>query len=297
MIITPEYLKNGDRIALVAPAGKISGETVDPAVKMLETWGLEVVPGIHLYDGDHQFAAGDNARLEDLQRALDDPSIKAVVCARGGYGTVRIIDWIDFDRFRKSPKWIIGFSDITVLHAHIHERYGIETIHGAMASGIGIPGPSSDTLRQILFGEKLRHDFPTHPMSRQGVAKGPLVGGNLAILCSLLGSPSEPNTRGKILFIEEVGEHLYRIDRMMWSLKRSGKLDGLKGLIAGGMTEIKDTPDDFGKNANEIIFEHVKEYGYPVCFDFPAGHQPVNRALVFGRNVTLNIDAQSSLSF
>jgi muramoyltetrapeptide carboxypeptidase len=297
MMTTPEYLSTGDRIAIVAPAGKIKQKTIDSAAETLKSWGLEVVFGKHLFRDAFQYSATDDERLSDLQKALDDPSIKAVLCARGGYGTVRIIDRINFDRFKHAPKWIIGFSDITVLHAHIHSNLGIETIHSAMAAGIAEEGPAPASLKALLFGLEQGYSFPCHRLSLPGRTTGTLIGGNLAILTGLLGSGSDVDTKGKILFIEEVGEHLYRIDRMMWSLKRAGKLDHLSGLLVGGMTDIPDAANEFGKDAYDIILEHVKEYKYPVCFNFPAGHQPDNRAMIFGRNSFLNIDQQCHVQF
>jgi muramoyltetrapeptide carboxypeptidase len=297
MMTSPDPLIAGDRIAIVAPAGKIPEETVLKAAEVFRNWGLKVVLGKHLFSNAFQYAANDDDRLFDLQRALDDPSIKAVFCARGGYGTIRIIDRLNFDRFRKAPKWIIGFSDITVIHAHLHVHLGTESIHGTMAAGMAGSGPVQEDLRSVLFGGPPEYNLSKHPLSRRGSSEGQLIGGNLAILAGLLGSSSDMDTNGKVLFIEEVGEHLYRIDRMMWSLSRAGKLAGLAGLIVGGMTDIPDSAEDFGKDANAIIHEHVKQYDYPVCFDFPAGHQPDNRPLIFGRNILLDVDRQCLIRF
>jgi len=289
-MITPDYLKKGDRIALVAPAGKIDNKIVDSAKQRLERWGLEVTLGKHLFNAFFQYSANDQERLQDFQFALDDSSVRAILCARGGYGTIRIIDRLNFHNFRRHRKWIIGFSDITVLHAHIHNRLGIETIHGTMAGGLADDNTTSDSLRTILFGETLNYQIKTHELSIPGKINGQLIGGNLAILAGLQGSQSDFNTKSKVLFIEEIGENLYRIDRMMWSLKRAGKLNDLAGMVVGSMTEIPDTRDDFGKTAFEIVHEHVKDYNYPVCFNFPAGHQTDNRALIFGRTISMDID-------
>ncbi len=297
MMITPDPLNQGDCIAIVAPAGKIPQKTVENAAEVFRHWGLEIVLGKHLFSNAFQYSASDQNRLLDLQQALDDPSIKAVFCARGGYGTIRIIDRINWAGFRKAPKWVIGFSDITVIHAHLHVHFGTESIHGTMAAGLTGDGPGPESLRSTLFGMPPEYNLPKHPLSRTGSSQGQLIGGNLAILAGLLGSSSDMDTRGKILFIEEVGEHLYRIDRMMWSLKRSGKLAHLSGLIVGGMTDIPDSTEDFGKGPNEIIREHVKEYDYPVCVNFPAGHQPDNRALILGRNTSLDVDQQCRIRF
>ena len=297
MMITPDPLNTGDRIAIVAPAGKVPQKTVENAAEVFRHWGLEVVLGKHLFNNVFQYSASDHDRLRDLQQALDDPSIKAIFCARGGYGAIRIIDQLHFEGFRKAPKWVIGFSDITVIHAHMHVHLGTESIHGTMAAGMDYNGSGPESLRSILFGPPPEYNLPKHPLSRTGSSEGQLIGGNLAILAGLLGSPSDMDTRGKILFIEEVGEHLYRIDRMMWSLKRAGKLAGLSGLIVGGMTDIPDSKKDFGKEPNEIIHEHLKPYDYPVCFNFPAGHQTDNRALVLGRNITLEVDRKCRVRF
>ncbi len=297
---TPPYLQPGDKIAIVAPSGKIANDKIGPAIQTFESWGLKVITGDHLQGAYHQFSATDEERTADFQKMLDDESVRAILCARGGYGSNRIIDTLDFEKFTKSPKWIIGFSDITVFHSHIHSNFGIETIHGTMTVGLKdskANNPAIDSLRAALFGEKLNYQLRVYPIDRKGNAEGLLIGGNLAILCSLIGTPSDIQTDGKILFIEEVGEYLYRLDRMMWQLKRAGKLNNLAGLVVGGLTEMKDSETPFGKTAHEIIKECVEEYDYPVCFDFPAGHQDDNRAMIFGRKVYLEINEMVSLSF
>ncbi|MCD4789037.1 MAG: LD-carboxypeptidase [Bacteroidales bacterium] len=290
---TPGYLKKGDSIAIVAPAGKISKEKINAAVKIFESWGLKVVLGKHLFHAYHQFSATDQERAADFQCMLDDKSVKAIICARGGYGVVRIIDRLDFSVFVKNPKWIVGFSDITIFFSHILTNYGIETLHAIMPLNF----PDSDkenesllTLRKALFGEPLNYTFSSFPLSRKGEGEGVLTGGNLSILCSLIGTKSDINTDNKILFIEDVSEYLYRLDRMMWQMKRAGKLESLAGLIVGRMTEMKDNEIPFGKNAYEIIAEAVKEYNYPVCYGFPAGHTDDNRALILGRKIKLTVN-------
>ncbi len=293
---TPPFLNKGDKIAIVAPAGKILKEKVETAMIILQGWGLEVVTGAHLFSDHYQYAAPDKERLIDLQQALDDTSVRAILFARGGYGVIRIIDQVDWSGFRKNPKWLIGFSDITIFHSHIHKNLKIETIHATMSAGLKDPA-SAESLKKGLFGEKLEYEFKTHPLSRKGQAKAILTGGNLSVLCSLIGSASDIETKGKILFIEDVGEYLYRLDRMMWQMKRSGKLSQLKGLIVGGMTEMKDGETPFGKSAYEIISEAIDPYDYPVCFGFPAGHLDDNRALIMGRKVNLNVDDFSTLNF
>ena len=295
MSITPPYLQKGDRVAIVCPAKKLP-QPMDDAVALLQSWGLEVVLGETVTASCHQFAGDDALRAQDLQRYVNDDTIKAIFAARGGYGTVRIIDSVDFSRLITHPKWIIGFSDITVLHAHLFTNYGLQTIHGQMP--INIPDatvPSLETLRKALLGQELTYEITPHPLNRTGHAEGVLIGGNLAILLSLSGSVSDYNYDGKILFIEDVGEYLYSIDRMLYTLKRAGKLKNLAGLIVGGFTDLKDNDIPFGQTAQEIIRAIVEEYDYPVCFDFPAGHVRDNWALVMGRKVKLLLQSSNSL--
>ncbi len=296
-MITPTYLKKGDKIAIASTARKISEQEVLPSINKFKEWGLDVVLGNNLFKEYNQFAGTDKQRAEDFQNMLDDESIKAVICSRGGYGTVRIIDMLDFSNFVKKPKWIIGYSDATVLHSHIHTNYGIETLHAVMPynfSADGSDNQSLNTLRKSLFGEKLSYSINCVSLNREGEAKGILTGGNLSILYSLCGSKSDIDTRGKILFIEDLDEYLYHIDRMMMNMKRTGKLDGLAGLIVGGMTEMKDNTVPFGKTAEEIIYEAVKEYNYPVCFGFPAGHIKDNCAMIIGRKAKLYVNKDNT---
>ena len=255
--------------------------------------------GEHIYDEDNQYAGSDANRLADMQKMLDDPGIKAILCARGGYGSVRIIDQLYFNTFRKCPKWIIGFSDITVFHAHLHNM-GFETMHAIM--GINFfkdkdPRMAISTLRKALFNAPLAHTADAHPLNRKGEAKGQIVGGNLSILYSLMGSESQINTDGKILFIEDLDEYLYHIDRMMMNLKRGGLLNKLSGLIVGSMTDMNDNAVAFGKTAQEIISEAVQHFDYPVCFDFPGGHLDDNRALIMGAEAELVVDRKVGLIF
>ena len=303
-MIYPPYLQPGDRVAIVAPARKISPSEIDAAVRLLRSWQLEVVLPEHLFDSDNQFAGPDDIRALTLQQQLDDPSIRAILCARGGYGTARIIDQLDFSHFRQCPKWLIGYSDITVLHSHIHQRLGIATLHATMP--INIPAdadrktyPSTETLRQALFGAPLQYALPSHPLNRPGSAQGQLVGGNLSILYSLCGSPSDLDTDGKILFIEDLDEYLYHIDRMMMNLKRSGHLAHLAGLVVGQMSDMHDNTIPFGSTAEQIILHAVSEYTYPVLFNFPAGHNGTdNRALILGHTATLTVTpTRSTLTF
>lgn len=294
---TPPNLLKGDKIGIVAPARKVSEEEMRFAVDTLRKWGLEVVFGKNLFSEDHQYSGADSQRTDDLQAMLDDDSVKAIISARGGYGTLRIIDKLHFQHFKKHPKWIIGYSDITVLHSHIHQNFGTETLHATMPINFHKDTESVETLRKLLFGEKLSYDIPGHVLNRNGEASGQLVGGNLSLLYALQASSSDINTDSKILFMEDLDEYLYHIDRMMMSLKRSGKLSKIAGLLVGGMTDMKDNQTPFGKTAEEIILGAVAEFNYPVCFGFPAGHTTKNLALPFGRRAKLKVAGNSSLTF
>jgi len=297
---TPSYLKKGDRIALVSPARKISPAEVKTSINIFKSWGLEVVLGDHLFSSFNQFAGSDEQRQADFQQMLDDSSIRAIICSRGGYGTVRIIDRLDFTKFLQSPKWIVGYSDVTVLHSHIHRHYGVETLHAMMPVNFKDKCDGSlslNSLKKALFGKELVYRFSSEKYFRKGSCKGPLVGGNLSILYSLTNTSSDIETSGKILFLEDLDEYLYHIDRMMMNLRRSGKLEGLAGLIIGGMTKMHDNEVPYNKTANEIIAESVEDYPYPVCYNFPAGHIDDNRALILGREVTLEIDEEAKLVF
>jgi muramoyltetrapeptide carboxypeptidase len=299
-MITPPYLKTGDKVAIIATARKVSSAEVEPAIVLLRSWGLMVITGQSLTAGYNQFAGTDEERTSDMQQMLDDTSVRAIFCARGGYGSVRIIDRLDFSGFVAAPKWIVGYSDITVFHAHIHRNFGIETLHGTMpinfpAGGTGTP--SLESLRKALFGEAVQYRFASHPLNRIGTASGEVVGGNLSMLYSLSASASDIDTGGKILFIEDVDEYLYHIDRMMMNLKRSGKLDRLAGLVVGGMTGMNDNTIPYGFTAEESIAAAVAEYDFPVCFNFPAGHQEDNFALIMGRQAELTVADETALRF
>lgn len=289
--LAPPYLKKGDKVAITCPAKKLPSPMTD-AIKLLQSWGLEVVLGKTVDASYHQFAGDDELRTKDLQRFIDDDSIKAIFAARGGYGTMRIIDQVDFSRFTQNPKWVIGFSDITVLHAHIYNNYNIQSIHGQMP--INIPDASAkslETLRKALFCEELIYEVKPNPLNRAGNGSGVLIGGNLSLLVAISGSASDMDYSGKILFVEDVGEYLYATDRLLRTLDRAGKLKTLAGLIVGGFTGVKDNDVPFGQTVSEIIMEVVKNYTYPVCFDFPAGHIPDNRSLIFGKMVGLTVTA------
>lgn len=277
---------------MVSPARKINVSELENAIGVFQSWGLEVVPGKNLYGSFHQFAGSDEERRADMQEALDDPAIKAIICSRGGYGTVRIVDKLDFSRFLEAPKWIVGYSDVTVLHSHVNRNFGIETLHAIMP--VNFPGkcdsnPSVTTLKKALWGKDLVYEYPSAENARKGEAEGMLTGGNLSILYSLAGTASDITTEGKILFLEDLDEYLYHIDRMMMNLKRSGKLDHIVGMIVGGMTDLHDNEVPYDKTAQEIILEAVEAYDFPVTFNFPAGHLDDNRALVMGRKARLSV--------
>ncbi len=293
----PPFLKKGSRIGLVAPARKITLNELKPAISIMEGWGLEVVEGKNLYNDQDQYSGSDGERISDMQEMLNDPSIHAVIAARGGYGMLRILDKLDLIKFRRKPKWILGYSDITILHSHLH-KVGFETIHCTMPVNFVRDPESVESLRKALFGIKSSFEIPHHALNRKGKCEGQVIGGNLSLLYALQGSVSDITTKGKILFLEDLDEYLYHIDRMMISLKRSGKLGKLAGLVVGGMTEMKDNQIPFGKNAEEIIADAVKEYDYPVCFGFPAGHEIKNLALHFGRKARLSVgESGSSLKY
>src|SRR5690606_8100248 len=266
---TPAFLKKGDKVAIVCPASYIKGD-IDVALRILGDWGLHVTVGNSVTSQFHQFAGTDELRRQDIQTALDDPEIKAVFAARGGYGTVRIIDQLDFEKFSQRPKWLIGFSDITVLHSHLQHQLGICSIHGQIPKSFSESTQGAlDSLHSALFGASMDYRYKqTSFPNRSGAGKGCLIGGNLAILHSILASSSDGPYDGKILFIEDVGEQHYNLDRMLWTLKRAGKLSQLQGLIVGGFSSLKDSDPPFGQRFEEIIMDKIAEYDFPVCFDF-----------------------------
>lgn len=300
-MLTPPYLQKGDKIAFVAPARKIDSNSIERTIEIFNNNGFEVVCGRNLFHSCNQFSGTTDERLEDLQYFLNSREVKAIICARGGYGTVQLVDKIDFTEYVKFPKWVVGYSDITVLHSHIHKQFGIETLHATMPVNICSESYDSSnliTLIQGLTGALKQYTIEGNGRNVLGKCNGELVGGNLSILYSLIGSKSDIDTTGKILFIEDIDEYLYHIDRMMTSLKRSGKLKNIKGLIVGGMTDMKDNEIPFGEDAYEIISRIVEEYNYPVCFNFPAGHGYRNFALILGRKIELNVQQNAcSLTF
>jgi muramoyltetrapeptide carboxypeptidase len=288
MLRAPSYLRKGDLILLIATARKTNPELIQPAIDTLKGWGLKVELSPYLFREQNQFAGSDEERAAGLQWALDHPEAKAILVTGGGYGTVRIIDKVNFKAFKKNPKWIAGYSDVTVLHSRLNELK-IQSIHSTMAFQFAKNEEATLSLKKALFGEKIKYPVQPHSLNRIGKAEAEVVGGNLSLLYALAGSVDDISTKNKILFIEDLDEYLYHIDRMMMQLKRSGKLKHLRGLIAGGMNDMKDNAVPFGKNAEEIIFDAVKEYDYPVCFGFPAGHIADNFALYLGRKTTLSV--------
>lgn len=296
--IIPPYLKKGDTVGICCPAGYITAEDIQPALLKLNEWGFNVKTGSSIGKRDFTFGGTDEERAADFQQMLEDKTVKAILCARGGYGAVRIVDQLDFKKLKHNPKWIIGFSDVTVLHSHINVNHRIASIHSKMCNSFPsdwskaepVQIETIESIRKCLVGEKTRLVFTPNEKNKTGLAIGELVGGNLKTLESLAGSRSDIDTKDKILFVEDTGEYLYSLDRMFWNLKRSGKLTDLKGLIIGGFkVKTDDAGEEFGKTLQDIVLEKVKEYNYPVCFDFPVGHQKNNFALKCGVVHTLGV--------
>ena len=294
MIKTPPYLEPGDTIGIVCPAGFMDADKAAECIRVLqEEWGFKVKVGKTLGgDSATYFSGTDEERLSDFQQMLDDDEVKAILCGRGGYGTVRIIDRIDFKKFKKQPKWIIGYSDLTVLHCHLYSQYYISSLHAPMAAAFNDAGYLNrfvQSLQSALTGNWARYTCDSHEFNRNGEAIGELVGGNLSLLANVIGTDSEFKTRGRILFIEDIGEYSYNVDRMMYQLKRAGKLKNLAGLIVGGFTDMKDTERPFGQSVYEIIRDIVAPYDYPVCFNFPVSHSKENYALKIGVGYKLKV--------
>jgi muramoyltetrapeptide carboxypeptidase len=296
-MIFPPNLHPGDRIRIVAPAGKVAKEKVMPGISLLQEAGYEVIIGNHVFDKHFQFAGTDNHRLADFQEALNDPFTRAIICARGGYGSVHLIDKLDFSSLLRNPKWIAGFSDITLIHAWLNTLQ-IASVHGAMPAFYldnKKPTKSFYSLLEALTHGLSKVEIEPNDFNRTGIGRGELVGGNLSLIYSLQGTPWQLDTRGKILFLEDVSEYLYHLDRMMHNLRLSGQLEHLAGLVLGGFTDMKDNESPFGKSTSEIIFEAVKEYDYPVCFDFPGGHIAKNLSLILGAHYSLEVGDQCIL--
>lgn len=290
---TPPYLKKGDTIAMVAPAGilKNQKEIIDKAKFLIESWGLHIVYGKNMFNQNNHFAGTDKERCQDFQEALNNPNIKAIWAARGGYGSVRILDKLDFTKFKQNPKWIIGYSDITAFHNHIN-NLRIETLHAMM--GLSLKDNTEDisktieSFRKAIFGERLKYKIPSSKYNKKGTASGELVGGNIALLASMLGSESQISTDKKVLFIEEIGEYKYAIDRMLQSLKRAGYFTKVKAVIVGNISKVRKNSTSWGSSIEQLILGVVPK-NIPVLFNFPAGHEPDNRALIMGREVKLSI--------
>ena len=288
--IIPPYLNKGDEIRIISTARKISQEELEPAVGFLKSNGYKVSFGQNLFKQYHQFAGTDYERANDFQMALDDSNVKAIWFARGGYGTHRVIEKINLSGFKKHPKWIVGYSDVTVLHAFIYSQIGTATLHATMpVNFLNQTRESFTKLLKVLRGEKLNIQLDPHPFNRIGEAKGTLVGGNLSIVYSLTGTKYFEIPQNSILFIEDLDEYLYHIDRMMMNLKLSGVFDRISGLIVGGMSDMNDNTVPFGKSGEEIIRDNTRDYNFPVAFGFPAGHSKTNLPIVFGAETTLNV--------
>lgn len=295
---TPPFIKPGDTIGIVCPAGYMEKNKITNCVSTLKKWGYKVQVGKTVGGKSKNYFSGtDEERLDDFQSMLDNKKINAIIFGRGGYGTTRILDDINFEQFKRFPKWIVGFSDITVLHGYLQHSLKFSSIHGPMCGAFN-QSPRENrftlSLKDTLEGKPTMYVSTFHPLNNPGKVKAPIVGGNLCLLTHGIGTNAEIDTKGKILFIEDVGEQLYNIDRMMLQMKRSGKLDQLKGLIVGGFTDCKDTERPFGKNANEIIFDHIKEYDFPTCFGFPISHEKENVAIQLGMKYMLEISADKT---
>ena len=292
-MIVPTYLKRGDTIAICCPAGYMPTAKVTNSINMLQFEGYEVLVGENIGSKSINYFSGtDEERLNELQQFLDDKNIKAILCARGGYGIIRIIDNLCFKKFVKHPKWIIGFSDVTVLHTYLFANYKTVSLHASMAAAFNNVAEEENTKSMLasIAGKKALYEIDAHFLNKNGAAKGKLVGGNLTLFTNCIGTTSEVNTKNCILFLEDLDEQLYHIDRMFVQLKRSGKLDKLSGLIIGGFTNLKDTERPFGKNIYEIVLELVAEYNFPVCFDFPVSHAEKNLAIKHGMKHQLIVE-------
>ena len=299
--ILPRYLKPGDTIGITCPAGFITLQEIQPAMIQMVEWGFNIKVGDTVGKKDYTFGGTDEERARDFQQMLDDPKVKAIMCARGGYGFVRIIDKLNFTKLAAHPKWIIGFSDVTVLHCHLNRNFGIASIHSKMCNSFPDDWNKAEpiqietilSIKQALTGQKMKYTAPVNPQNKPGRADGVLIGGNLKMIETLAGTKSDLRTTNKILFVEDTGEYLYSIDRMFWNLKRTGKLEKLAGLIVGGFKIKPDDPgEEFGRTVQDIVLERVKEYNYPVCFDFPVGHQRNNYALKCGVRHRLAVTAE-----
>lgn len=298
-LIKPPYLKAGDTIAIVAPSGvlKNRSEEIEQSKTLLESWGLHPIVGKHVFKRNNHFAGTDDERCEDFQNALDDPEISAIWCARGGYGTVRILDKLDYTKFKNNPKWLIGYSDITALHNQFHNQ-GFESVHAMMCSSMQEDldeiKETVSTFKSAIFGKPLSYTLKGSAYNKVGESTGQLVGGNLTLLHTMLGSKTSIDTSGKILFIEEIGEYKYHIDRMLQSLKRAGYFDGCKGIIVGDVSKMQKNTTLWGTSIEQLILDALAEYNFPIAFNMPAGHEKDNRALILGRTIKLNVEKDKS---
>ncbi|QDO95656.1 LD-carboxypeptidase [Formosa sediminum] len=297
--IKPPYLKAGDTVAIVAPSGVLKNryDELERAKTLLESWGLHTVVGEHVFAQNGHFAGTDKQRAADFQKALDDPKVKAIWCARGGYGTVRMIDLLDYSKFKLQPKWVIGYSDITAIHNQIH-NLGYQSMHAMMC--VSLPQNISDipetisTFKDAIFGNHLSYVLKGSTYNKPGMVTGPLTGGNLTLLHTMLGSETSIDVSGEILFIEEIGEYAYHIDRMLQSLKRAGYFEHCKGILVGDMSKVRKNTTAFGRTIEEIVLDIAADYDFPVAFNMPAGHEKDNRALIFGSTVTLKVEKNES---
>ncbi|MGZ0015817.1 S66 peptidase family protein [Yeosuana sp. AK3] len=298
-LIQPPYLKAGDTVAIVAPSGILKNRTleIEKAMALLKSWELEVVVGKHVFSQSNHFAGTDAERSEDFQNALNHPNIKAIWCARGGYGTVRILDALDFTTFKEHPKWMVGYSDITALHNQIHNE-GVESIHAMMCTSLQDPFEEIQetvaSFKNALFGKPLEYRLKGSTYNKTGTASGPIVGGNLTVLHTMLGSKSSIDVSGKILFIEDIGEYKYHIDRMLQSLKRAGYFENCKGLVVGDMSKLRKNTTKWGTTIEQLILDALAEYDFPIVFNMPAGHEKDNRALILGRTVKMTVGKETS---
>ena len=295
----PPYLKAGDTVAIVAPSGILKNRTdeIAQAQALLKSWGLHSLIGKHVFSKADHFAGTDDERCEDLQNALDDPKISAIWCARGGYGTVRVLDKLDFSKFKQNPKWVIGYSDITALHNQIHNE-GVESLHAIMC--VSLPKDETEieasisSFKSTLFGKPLSYSLEGSTYNKTGITTGQLVGGNLTMLHTMLGSKTSIDTSGKILFIEEIGEYKYHIDRMLQSLKRAGYFKNCKGIIVGDMSKMRTNTTLWGTSIEQLILDALTEFNFPITFNMPAGHEPDNRALILGRVIDLTVKKEKT---
>ncbi len=295
----PPYLKAGDTVAIVAPSGILKNRTkeVEQAKALLKSWGLHAVVGQHVFSKANHFAGTDDERCEDLQKALDNPKISAIWCARGGYGTVRILDKLDFSKFKQNPKWIIGYSDITALHNQIHNE-GVESVHALMCTSLqddlSTIKETISTFKDAVFGKPLSYTLKGSTYNKTGTTSGQLVGGNLTMLHTMLGSKTSIDTSGKIVFIEEIGEYKYHIDRMLQSLKRAGYFDNCTGVIVGDMSKMRTNTTLWGTSIEQLVLDALADYNFPIAFNMPAGHEKDNRAMILGRTIQLSVSSEQS---